>query len=466
MAVHTKHPVSAPPAAPAREKTGHLLLRAWCIFVLTLAIGGVSWANAFGVPIASVITVLAALVSVALWFTIRPPVQWRRLPWYALVYVAFAAASVLWSAWPAATAITWSLLALTTFQALFVGGVLTWQELVRAISSALQWVLSVSLLFELFVSVVLQHPVMPQFAEAPEGVDPIVYWSRDNLFDGGRIQGVFGNANLLGIVAALAIIVFAVRYASQSPKRHGQLFWIVLAGYLLLRAGSATAYLCLAGAALVLATVLLMRTAKRPGERTKYYVAYAVIGLSGGLTLWFGRDLIFSALGRDSDLTGREMIWDAVLTRAGERPWAGWGYSTPWVPWEARIDGWIIDHDQTVMQAHSMWVDVFFQLGVIGLVLIGLAYFAFVWRSWFFAVDRPRWDLRADRPYSALSLLPTLTGAVLLVQGFSESNPLMLWGWMFVVMFAFKIKQSPHIGEGPIEQRLAIERGELMKQEP
>ncbi|HBR89028.1 MAG TPA: ligase, partial [Microbacterium sp.] len=92
-------------------------------------------------------------------------------------------------------------------------------------SSALQWVLSVSLLFELFVSVVLQHPVMPQFAEAPEGVDPIVYWSRDNLFDGGRIQGVFGNANLLGIVAALAIIVFAVRYASQTPKRHGQLFW-------------------------------------------------------------------------------------------------------------------------------------------------------------------------------------------------------------------------------------------------
>ena len=155
-----------------------------------------------------------------------------------------------------------------------------------------------------------------------------------------------------------------------------------------------------------------------------------------------------------------------VAGPAAERPGAGRGYSKPWVPWEARIDGWIIDHDQTVMQAHSMWVDVFFQLGVIGLLLIGLASFAFVWRSWFFAVDRPRWDLRADRPYSALSLLPTLTGAVLLVQGFSDSNPLMLWGWMFVVMFAFKIKQSPHIGEGPIEQRLAIERGELMKQEP
>ncbi|MDZ8171072.1 O-antigen ligase family protein [Microbacterium xanthum] len=466
MAVHTKHPVSAPPAAPAREKTGHLLLRAWCIFVLTLAIAGVSWANAFGAVIAAGITVAAAAVSVALWIVIRPPVQWRRFPWYALVYVAFAAVSVLWSVWPLATVLTWSLLALTTLQALFVGGVLTWHELIRAVSSALQWVLSLSLLFELFVSVVVQHPVMPQFAEAPDGVDPIVYWSRDNLFDGGRIQGVFGNANLLAMVAVLAIVVFAVRYAAQSPRRPWQLFWIALAAYLLVRAGSATAYLALAGAVLVLATVLLMRTTKRPGERTKYYVAYAAVGLGGALALWFGRDAIFAALGRDSDLTGREMIWDAVLARVAERPWAGWGYSTPWLPWEARIDGWIVDHDQTVMQAHSMWVDVLFQLGIIGLVLVALAYFAFVWRSWFFAVDRPRWDLRDDRPYTTLSLVPTLTGAILLVQGFSESNPLMLWGWMFVVMFAYKIKQSPHVGEGPIELRLAIERGDLMKQEP
>ena len=108
-----------------------------------------------------------------------------------------------------------------------------------------------------------------------------------------------------------------------------------------------------------------------------------------------------------------------------------------------------------------MWVDVFFQLGAIGVFLIGMAFLAFVWRSWFFAVDRPRWDLRADRPYSPLTLLPALVGAILLVQGFAESAPLLLWGWLFLVMFPFKIKQSPHIGEGPAELRIAIERGEL-----
>jgi hypothetical protein len=110
-----------------------------------------------------------------------------------------------------------------------------------------------------------------------------------------------------------------------------------------------------------------------------------------------------------------------------------------------------------------MWIDVLMQLGIIGVVLLGVTYLAFVWRAWFFAIDRPRWDLVADRPYSPLTLLPTLLGAVLLVQGLTESAPLALWGWMFLVMLGFKIKQSPLVGVGPAEQTLAIERGELMR---
>jgi len=155
-----------------------------------------------------------------------------------------------------------------------------------------------------------------------------------------------------------------------------------------------------------------------------------------------------------------------VTAKAAERPWTGWGYATPWNPSDPAFDGWIIDHGQTVMQAHNMWIDVAFQLGIVGVVLMALTYLAFVWRAWFFAVDRPRWDLRDDRPYSPLTLLPTLVGTILLVEGFAESAPLLLWGWAFVVMFSFKILQSPHIGVGPAEQSLAIERGELTKQAP
>lgn len=460
MAVHSKHPASAPPGPPVRETTGHLMLRGWCILVLFMSLSGTAWVNAFGELATTVITIAGGILSAVLWIVVRPPVQWRRLPWFVIAYVAWATLSLTWSVWPATTALTLLLLWITTLQALFIGSVLTWRELVRAIASALKWVMALSILFELWVAVFIGQPILPGFVVG-KADDPIEYWSRNNLFDfPGRLQGIMGNANLLAPVALLAIVVFAIRLASGAPRRTFLWIWIALSAYLFIRASSATAYLAAAAVGVVLVTVLLMRRATKPGERTKYYVGYAVVGVGGLVALWLLRDTIFSTLGRSADLTGRERIWEAVLARAAERPWVGWGFATPWVPSDPAFDGWIIDHGQTVMQAHNMWIDVRMQLGIIGVILLALLYFAFVWRAWFFAVDRPRWDLRADRPYSPLTLLPTLVGAILLVQGLAESSPLLLWGWLFVVMLGAKIKQSPHVGVGPGEQSAAIERGD------
>lgn len=461
MAVFTTHPVAAPPTAPVRATTAHLLLRGWCIFVIAAALAGTSWLMLLGAPGAAVVAIATGVVSAVLWALLRPPVQWRRLPWFAMGYVIWAIASLLWSAHPTTTAVTLLLLLITTLQAMFVGAVLTWRELVRAIASALKWVLGLSIVFELWVSLVWGGPILPQFVR-PDGpvADPIVYWSRDNLFDGGRIQGVFGNANPLAYVALLGMIVFAIRFATRAPRRSLLVAWFALAAYLFVRAGSATAWLAAGAVVVVLLTVLAMRTTRRAGERTRYYLVYAVVAVGGLVALWLGRERVFSVLGRSSDLTGREGIWSIVGAKAVERPVVGWGFATPWLPDDPAFDGWIVDHGRTVMQAHNMWLDVFFQLGAVGLALIALTFFAYVWRSWFFAVDRPRWDLVADRPYSPVTLLPTLVGAVLLVQGLAESGPLLGWGWLFVVMLAFKIKQAPLLGRGASEQRLVGEQGE------
>lgn len=465
MAAYSNHPASAPPEAPVRETTAHLMLRGWCIFVMFMALSSTAWLHAFGTVTTTIITIGGGLVSIVLWIVLRPHVQWRRLPWFVIAYVLWATLSIIWSAWRESTILTLILLYATTIQALFIGSVLTWRELVRAIASGLKWVLGLSLVFEAWVSIFVRAPILPGFVVA-QADDPIEYWSRDNLFEGGRLQGIMGNANLLGPIALLGIIVFAIRFAMRAPRRTLLGVWIGVAAYLFYRASSATAYVAAAAVAVVLVTVLLMRRAKRPGERTKYYVGYLVIGLGSALALWLFRGEIFTALGRSSDLTGRENIWAAVLERAAEHPVIGWGFATPWVPTDPAFDGWIIDHGVTVMQAHNMWVDVYLQLGIIGLVLMGLTYLAATWRFWFFAVDRPRWDLREDRPYSPLTLLPSLTITILLVQGLAESSPLLAWGWLLVVLFAYKIKQSPHVGVGPAEQSAAIERGELTKQVP
>lgn len=461
MAVHTKHPVGAPPTAPIRATSGHLLLRGWCIFVIAAALAGGSWLMVAGVVGTAVMVVAAGVASGVLWITLRPPVQWRRLPWFAVSYVIFAIASLLWSAHPMATAVTLVLLVVTTVQAMFVGSVLTWRELVRAIASALKWVLALSVLFELWVSLVWRGPVLPGFLRPdPSTGDSSAVWSGDHLFDGGRVQGIFGDPTALAYVALLAMVVFAIRFASGAPRRSLLAAWFVLAALLFVRAGSATGWLAAATVLVVLATVLAMRTTRRAGERTRYYVVYAVVAAGGLVAFWLSRGPLFSVLGRSAELTGREGIWAIVAATAAQRPFAGWGFASPWLPDDPAFDGWIVEQGQTVVQAHNMWLDAFFQLGAIGLALLTLTFFAYVWRSWFFAVDRPRWDLVADRPYSAVTLLPTLAGAILLVQGLAESSPLIGWGWLMIVLLAFKIKQAPLLGRGASEQRLVGEQGE------
>lgn len=464
MAVHTRHPAGALPAPPARESSRHLLLRGYAIFVIFGAMATTFWFNLLGIWGLAALLGTATVLSAVLWWRIRPPFPWRRLPWAALAYVAWALVSAIWSHWSGASLLTWWGLAATTLQALFLSSVLTWRELVRAMASALKWVMALSLAFELWVALVLQHPVLPNFLLWDGDIVKELYWSRGNLFLWDqRIQGIVGNAALLAVLALLAIVVFGLRMASHtvSPRRRWWLgAWIVLAAFLLWRSQSATVWLAVFAVGVVLAAALLMRTVQRPGGRTKYYALFAVIGLAGAAAAWALQGTILAFLGKSPDMTGREGIWQAVTERAVQHPVIGWGFATPWVPWVPEFDHWIVVNDLTVFHAHDMWLDAWFQLGIVGVVILAVAYLAFIWRAWFFGIDRPRFDLRADRPYQSLTLLPTLVATILLVQGLAESRPLMEWGWMLFVMLAAKIKQSPLVGEGPSERSLAIELGD------
>ncbi|WP_311243196.1 O-antigen ligase family protein [Microbacterium sp. WCS2018Hpa-23] len=471
MAHYTKHPVAAPPTAPERESTGHLLLRGYIILVLFVTFAHSAVYNLLG-EIGAAITLVVFLLStlgigVPMIARKRPHAfAWRRLPWAATAYTVVALLSVAWSQWPGATIITWVLLATVTVNALFIVHVLTWHEIVRALASAFKWILGLSLAIELWVALVVHGPILPNFFVRPEGeTNAHWYWVRGNLLDGGRIQGIVGNSNLLAIICLFAILTFGVLFAARTRWRTTLALWALLAAYFLLRAGSATAYACAAAAAVVLVVALLMRRTKTPGARTRLYVLFIGGAAVIGTAVWLLREPLFALLGRSADLTGRsDKIWDKVLERAAEHPLFGNGFSSPWVPFDPAFAGWIEDHGITVFHAHNMWLDVLMQLGALGVVLVALAYLSLLWRSWFFAIDRPRWDLQSDRSYSAITLLPSLFTIVLLVQGLTESTPIMLWGWMLLVLLSFKIKAVPLVGVG--ERERVIERGERSRRVP
>ena len=83
-----------------------------------------------------------------------------------------------------------------------------------------------------------------------------------------------------------------------------------------------------------------------------------------------------------------------------------------------------------------MW----FQLGVVGIALLAALYALFVWRTWVFAVRHHRWQRRDDRVTATVSLLPVAVGVIVVIQGITESSPLLLWGWMLTVLFLAKLQ--------------------------
>ncbi|MBY6060682.1 O-antigen ligase [Microbacterium esteraromaticum] len=454
MAVYTKHPAATPPAAPARETTRHLMVRAFSVLLLFSVFAHTAVYNLVGPVGAVIVIIVLTLAALAIWIPAivrgQPSVfRWRRLPWVALAYGALALVSTFWSRWPGATFLTWLLLAAVTVTALFVATMLTWNEIARALSTTMKLILGLSVLIELWVALVRREPLLPNFAEIPEsGIDPHLYWVRGNLFNDGRIQGVVGNAHSLAVMCLFALIIFAVLFAAHARRRAMLVLWGVLAAALLVKAASATVYLSIVVVLVVLAAALIARAASGPGQRRLMYVAFTAVAVIGVTTAVLLRDQLLSMFGKSGDLTGRLDIWQAVWERALTRPVFGNGFSSPWVPWAPGFDGWIVDHGLTVFHAHDMWLDVFLQLGVVGVVLMALAWLALTWRAWFFAVDRPRWDLDAKRPYSPISLLPLLFVTVLLFEGLVESAPIMLWGWLLLVLLSFKMKSAPLIGVG------------------
>ena len=57
-----------------------------------------------------------------------------------------------------------------------------------------------------------------------------------------------------------------------------------------------------------------------------------------------------------------------MIGLALERPWFGWGWVGYWQPWVEPFDGLAVRNGVEYLQAHNAWLDVWMQLGIVGLV--------------------------------------------------------------------------------------------------
>lgn len=421
---------------------------ALAIFSLFTLLAGDFWRNLLGwVPFLAMCGVAIVVWGILLlrgWQHIRH----RGLPLTLVVFLSWAALSTIWSYYRGATALATIVLAGTTIVGFGLAYLLTWSTFVRALGYSLRWILGLSIVFELWVALVVRHPILPLWLHVDGLIPPEFYWCEGRIFNGGPIQGIVGNRNLLGFVALLAIVTFSVQLADRLISKLSGYFWLAIALLCIWLTQSATVIFALVLVVICAAFALWARKRGDGMHRLVYWSALFIFAGLALVALAFGPE-IAQTVGRSPDFTGRADIWQVVIGLWEQRPVLGWGWISYWAPWVAPFDHLVVRNGVTYLQAHNAWLDVGMQLGIIGVVMFAVLIATAIWRAWFRAVDRPRWDLDTSHPFVALHMLPLFILACLSAQSLAESRILVEGGWALLVIAAVATKLPDTLNEHP-----------------
>ena len=182
--------------------------------------------------------------------------------------------------------------------------------------------------------------------------------------------------NTLGRIMSFAIFVelYLLALGNGRPIWRFGLLGIYLT--LLIISHSVTGWICamifLAGTAIYIV-----------GKRDKLagliaLITFAWLLLFLQLGLWYNADPLLAVVGKNSTLTGRTDIWLATLDLIKQKPLLGWGYMATWVPTDPETAAVWEEFRWAVPNAHSAYLDVALQLGLVGLGLL-LTIIAVVW---------------------------------------------------------------------------------------
>ncbi len=249
-----------------------------------------------------------------------------------------------------------------------------------------------------------------------------------------------GDAFILGLGALWQVLRLLPR--SDIPNRSRQLLaqgsLLAVAAYLATIAHSATAGTCFTLAA---ALMLMLHTRKykgRPKAVKSLVITLAAIGVliqAVGL-----RPLVLQIIGRKPNLTGRaDEIWPKVIPLC-PNVLIGAGFESFWTG--ARMQKlWSFLQGQQLNQSHNGYIEVYLQLGIVGLILLVLIFF-YAYRTAIAA-------LRND-PNGASLMVAYIS--VILLYNYTEAGFRMLsYTWSFllllIIMAGYILK---HAKEAPI----------------
>jgi exopolysaccharide production protein ExoQ len=192
----------------------------------------------------------------------------------------------------------------------------------------------------------------------------------------GYYMGAATSKNMLGLLCMVSGLFFfwdtLTRWAHRKERRTQRIIcvniaFIAMTLWLLREAGSASSNVCLVLGCLIIAAAHSKFFRRHP----TVLMTLIPIGISLYLLLEFvfGIDIIAALaelVGRNPDLTGRTKIWRVVLS-TNTNPIVGTGYESFWLG--PRLL-WIWQQVGPINEAHNGYLEVYLNLGLIGLLLL------------------------------------------------------------------------------------------------
>ena len=373
----------------------------------------IGWAGLLGI--------LAALVILATFSFMarRDTVEWHGLlPISLLIFVGWAAISVFWSQYNWATLGSVVYFGAVTMLGIYVALIRDTIQIARAFGDVLRVALVLSLVLEIFSGVLIDAPLRFLFIQG-------------NLAELGPLQGIFGTRNQLGIITLIAIVTFGTELRTRSIQRPVAIGSLVLAGLLLLLSRSPIAI----GSFVVVAVAALALYGLRriPADRKRFWqIGLLALTVTIVAVAWAARTPIITALSASAELKLRLQLWQPMRLYIQLHELEGWGWVGHWrqdVPPFQAFPNYL---DSTPTSGLNAYLDVWFQLGLVGLVaFIGLVALTFI-RSW----------LLASRQRSFVYAWPALVLVVLLTTGLAESSMLVEFGWLTFVVCCVKASRE------------------------
>jgi O-antigen ligase len=357
------------------------------------------------------VLVVQILLVIMMLLARRRMVTWSHVvPVSLALFLGWCALSLVWSKYPDAT---WTgILYQIAFATLGLALAATRDsiQLIRSVGDVLRVYLGLSLALEIIAGLLIDGPI--RFL----GI-------AGNLGSGASLQGIFGGRNALAVVSLLALVTFAVEWRTQSVSRKLSVASLAGATLCLFFAGSPVGWSALLVVVIVTAVLYLLRSLDADTRRTAQFIVMAT-GLVAVIAVWVSRTAIVAALSAGGVIDYRLALWRQMWGLIKQQLLYGWGWSGLWRPGTYPFLGIDFVTGDIHRTGLNLYFDAWFQVGLVGLVLLLIALGLSFTRGWQLATGRK----------SEVYVWAPLMLTVLLATGWTESSLLVEWGWLIAVV--------------------------------